>query len=79
MRSEVPCAADTEITEGELQRLIDGVQREALREAERAITWETGLPQVDSDAATPDATALLFGEESRTFADCHSSAGRLCG
>jgi cell division protein FtsA len=27
--------------------LIDGVQREALREAERAITWETGLPQVD--------------------------------
>jgi cell division protein FtsA len=38
---------DTEITESELQRLIDGVQREALREAERAITWETGLPQVD--------------------------------
>jgi cell division protein FtsA len=38
---------DTEISEGELQRLIDGVQREALREAERAITWETGLPQVD--------------------------------
>ena len=38
---------DTEITEAELQRLIDGVQREALREAERAITWETGLPQVD--------------------------------
>ncbi len=38
---------DAEITEGELQRLIDGVQREALREAERAITWETGLPQVD--------------------------------
>ncbi len=38
---------DSEITESELQRLIDGVQREALREAERAITWETGLPQVD--------------------------------
>src|SRR5512135_3186248 len=35
------------ITEAELQRLIDGVQREALLEAERSITWETGLPQVD--------------------------------
>ncbi len=35
------------ITENELQRLIDAVQREALREAERSITWETGLPQVD--------------------------------
>jgi cell division protein FtsA len=35
------------ITEAELQRLIDGVQREALREAERSITWETGLPHVD--------------------------------
>ena len=35
------------ITEAELQKLIDGVQREALREAERSITWETGLPQVD--------------------------------
>jgi cell division protein FtsA len=38
---------DQPITEGELQRLIDNVQREALREAERAITWETGLPHVD--------------------------------
>lgn len=38
---------DQPINEGELQRLIDAVQREALREAERAITWETGLPQVD--------------------------------
>jgi cell division protein FtsA len=38
---------DQQITEGELQRLIDGVQREALREAERSITWETGLPNVD--------------------------------
>ena len=38
---------DQPITESELQRLIDGVQREALREAERAITWETGLPHVD--------------------------------
>jgi cell division protein FtsA len=39
--------SDTPITDAELQKLIDGVQREALREAERAITWETGLPQVD--------------------------------
>jgi cell division protein FtsA len=38
---------DTPITEGELQKLIDLVQREALREAERSITWETGLPNVD--------------------------------
>ncbi|MGZ6344775.1 MAG: cell division FtsA domain-containing protein [Candidatus Limnocylindrales bacterium] len=38
---------DTPITDAELQRLIDGVQREALRDAERAITWETGLPNVD--------------------------------
>jgi cell division protein FtsA len=38
---------DQPITEGELQKLIDGVQREALLEAERAITWETGLPNVD--------------------------------
>src|SRR4051794_24885538 len=39
--------ADQPITDAELQRLIDGVQREALRQAERAITWETGLPHVD--------------------------------
>ena len=38
---------DLPITEAELQKLIDGVQRAALREAERSITWETGLPQVD--------------------------------
>jgi cell division protein FtsA len=38
---------DTPISEAELQRLIDSVQREALREAERSITWETGLPHVD--------------------------------
>jgi cell division protein FtsA len=38
---------DALITDVELQKLIDGVQREALREAERAITWETGLAQVD--------------------------------
>jgi cell division protein FtsA len=39
--------ADAPITDQELQKLIDGVQREALRQAERAITWETGMPQVD--------------------------------
>jgi cell division protein FtsA len=39
--------ADVPISDLELQRLIDGVQREALVEAERAITWETGLPNVD--------------------------------
>ncbi len=38
---------DVPITDLELQKLIDGVQREALVEAERAITWETGLPNVD--------------------------------
>jgi cell division protein FtsA len=38
---------DVVITDAELQKLINGVQREAMREAERAITWETGLPQVD--------------------------------
>ena len=40
-RSDVP------ISDQEMQKLIQGVQREALRAAERAITWETGLPQVD--------------------------------
>ncbi len=38
---------DQPITESELQKLIDAVQQDALREAERAITWETGLPHVD--------------------------------
>ena len=38
---------DQPISESELQKLIDTVQREALREAERSITWETGLPNVD--------------------------------
>src|SRR5215207_3101361 len=38
---------DVPISEAELHKLIDGVQREALREAERSITWETGLPNVD--------------------------------
>ena len=35
------------ISDAELMKLMDSVQREALREAERSITWETGLPQVD--------------------------------
>src|SRR4051794_11461130 len=35
------------INDGELTKLIDQMQREALREAERSITWETGLPHVD--------------------------------
>ena len=38
---------DPPITDAELQKLIDSVQQAALREAERAITWETGLPHVD--------------------------------
>jgi cell division protein FtsA len=38
---------DSPIGDLELQKLIDGVQHDALREAERAITWETGLGQVD--------------------------------
>jgi cell division protein FtsA len=38
---------DRPISGQELQALMDGVQREALREAERTITWETGLPNVD--------------------------------
>lgn len=39
--------SDTPITRTELDKLIEGVQREALLEAERSITWETGLPSVD--------------------------------
>jgi cell division protein FtsA len=38
---------DAPITEIELQKLIEGVQHEALREAQRSITWETGLANVD--------------------------------
>jgi cell division protein FtsA len=41
LRSDVP------ITEQELGKLIEGVQRQAIREAERSVTWETGLPSVD--------------------------------
>src|SRR6184192_1905710 len=39
--------ADTPITEAELLKLIEGVQRQAIRDAERSVTWETGLPSVD--------------------------------
>ncbi len=39
--------AEAPITEAELLKLIDGVQHQALLEAERSITWETGLPHVD--------------------------------
>src|SRR5881275_766115 len=35
---------DAPMGEAEVGKLIEAVQREALREAERAITWETGLP-----------------------------------
>src|SRR6185436_3955457 len=35
------------ITDSELQRLLESVQHDAIREAERAITWETGLPNID--------------------------------
>ena len=38
---------DKPISAQELQSLIDAVQRDALREAERTITWESGLPNVD--------------------------------
>ena len=38
---------EAQINDAELVKLIDLVQREALREAERSITWETGLPHVD--------------------------------
>jgi cell division protein FtsA len=38
---------DQQLSTRELDTLIESVQREALREAERTITWETGLPNVD--------------------------------
>ncbi len=39
--------SDTPISEAELGKLIEVVQRQAIREAERSVTWETGLPSVD--------------------------------
>ena len=38
---------DQQLTARELDSLIETVQKEALREAERTVTWETGLPNVD--------------------------------
>ena len=39
--------ADIPISQPELGKLIEGVQRQAMREAERSVTWETGLHSVD--------------------------------
>ncbi len=38
---------DQQLSAKELDSLIETVQKEALREAERTVTWETGLPNVD--------------------------------
>jgi cell division protein FtsA len=38
---------DVQITQAELGKLIEAVQRQAMREAERSVTWETGLQSVD--------------------------------
>lgn len=38
---------DQQLTARELDTLIGSVQREAMREAERTVIWETGLPNVD--------------------------------
>ena len=38
---------DLPITQAELAKLIEAVQRQAMREAERSVTWETGLQSVD--------------------------------
>ena len=46
-RSQERKKPDLPISDAELQKLIDSVQHDALVEAERAITWETGLPNVD--------------------------------
>ncbi|HXG26032.1 MAG TPA: cell division FtsA domain-containing protein [Candidatus Binatia bacterium] len=39
--------ADAPINQAELGKLIENVQRQAIREAERSVTWETGLQSVD--------------------------------
>jgi cell division protein FtsA len=39
--------ADQPISQAELGKLIENVQRQAMREAERSVTWETGLQSVD--------------------------------
>jgi cell division protein FtsA len=38
---------DLPISQIELGKLIEAVQRQAMREAERSVTWETGLQSVD--------------------------------
>jgi cell division protein FtsA len=38
---------DVQITQPELGKMIEAVQRQAMREAERSVTWETGLQSVD--------------------------------
>src|SRR6476661_2878640 len=38
---------DQQLSARELDSLIESVQKDALREAERTVTWETGLPNVD--------------------------------
>jgi cell division protein FtsA len=38
---------ERQLSAGELDTLIESVQKDALREAERTVTWETGLPNVD--------------------------------
>lgn len=55
---------DQQISAQELGRLIDSIQREALREADRTITWESGLPNVDIrlvHAAVTGATIDGYG------------------
>src|SRR5215208_2775355 len=42
-RSHERKKSDQPITDVELQRVLERVERDALREAERSITWETGL------------------------------------
>jgi cell division protein FtsA len=46
-RTQERTRPDAPITDAELGRLIESVQREALIEAQRSITWETGLANVD--------------------------------
>jgi len=38
---------DSAVTHSELERLIEEVEADAFAEAQRTITWETGLPNVD--------------------------------
>jgi cell division protein FtsA len=38
---------DSSVTHSELERLLEGIEADAAAEAQRTITWETGLPNVD--------------------------------